>query len=142
MIFDYEYVFRAVNTHVLLPEAMPTEFADAKRAIYYALREGCCFVACSLFADPRGFRYYAETADGKIPTGSDISLKNSPVLSVTTPAPGLIRFIQNGREIKSDMGTEASLRVDEPGPCRVEVRLPHGQSKTRAWIFSNPIYVR
>jgi hypothetical protein len=142
MIFDYEYVFRAVNTHVLLPDEMPSDFGHARRALYDALREGRCFVACSLFADPRGFRYYAESDGAMIPMGSDVSLKDSPILKVNAPARGLIRFIQSGREIMSETGTDASLRIDAPGPCRVEVHLPHGQSKNRAWIFSNPIYVR
>ncbi len=142
MIFDYEYVFRAVNTHVLLPEEMPAEFTDARRAIYDALREGRCFVACGLFADPRGFRFHAETADGLVPMGADVSLADSPTLHVKTPSNALIRFIQNGREVKTVTGTEASMRVEEPGPCRVEAHLPGRKGKSRAWIFSNPIYVR
>ncbi len=140
-IFDYEYAFRAVNTHVLLPGAMPADFADAKRAIYDALGEGRCFVACGLFADPRGFRFEAETADGITPMGGDVALKDSPVLTARAPADGLIRIIHNGREIKSETGDKLSLRAEEPGPYRAEVRLPRALGKTRAWIFSNPIYV-
>ena len=105
-------------------------------------RQGRCFVACGLFADPRGFRFEAETADGQAHMGEDISLQESPVLKVKSPAAGLIRFIHDGREIKAETGTEASLRPDKPGPYRVEVRLPRAFGKTRAWIFSNPIYVR
>ena len=141
-IFDYEYVFGAVNTHVLLPGELPSDFDEAKRAIYDALREGRCFVACGLFADPRGFRFEARTADGSVPMGGDVSLSDSPTLKVKAPSTALIRFIRNGREIKSVTDTEASLQVDGPGPCRVEAHLPHRSGKTRAWIFSNPIYVR
>ena len=140
-VFDYEYVFGAVNTHVLVPGDLPPDFEQAKQAIYDALREGRCFVACSLFADPRGFRFEAETANGVIPMGGDAAHAESPLLTVKSPAAGLIRFIHNGREIKSETGTEASLRPEGAGPYRVEVRLPRSCGKTRAWIFSNPIYV-
>ena len=140
-IFRYEYAFRAVNTHVLLPGEMPSEFGDAKRAIYDALKEGRCFVACGLFADPRGFRFEAETKELPTPMGGDVSFGDSPVLTVSAPSRGLIRFIHDGREIKSATGSSASLRINEPGTYRAEVRLPRAFGKTRAWIFSNPIYV-
>jgi hypothetical protein len=140
-IFDYEYAFRAVNTHVLVPGDLPSDFDQTKRAIYDALGQGRCFVACGLFADPRGFRFEAETANGQAHMGEDIALQESPILRVKSPAAGLIRFIHDGREIKAETGTEASLRPEEPGPYRVEVRLPRAFGKTRAWIFSNPIYV-
>ncbi len=140
-IFDYEYAFRAVNTHVLLSDEMPADFGAAKRAIYDALEEGRCFVACSLFADPRGFRFEAETAAGLIPMGGDVSLKESPTLTVKAPARGQIRIIHNGHVIKTETAAELSHRPAEPGPYRAEVRLPRAFVKTRAWIFSNPIYV-
>ncbi|MBI4831652.1 MAG: CehA/McbA family metallohydrolase [Candidatus Lindowbacteria bacterium] len=140
--FDYEYAFRAVNTHVLLRGEMPKDFVEAKRSIYDALKEGRCFVACSLFADPRGFKFEAETKNGAAAVmGGQISLKDSPTLVATSPSRGLIRFIHKGREIKSELAQKASLKVAEPGPYRVEVRLPRAFGKTRAWIFSNPIYV-
>jgi hypothetical protein len=141
-IFDYEYAFRAVNTHVLLPVDRSTDFDGTRRAIYEALRLGRCFVACGLFADPRGFRFWAETAGGEIPMGGQASLEDSPVFTVKSPARGLIRFIHEGREIESRMGTEASLRAEKAGPYRAEVRLPRAFGRTRAWIFSNPIYLR
>jgi hypothetical protein len=140
-LFDYEYAFRAVNTHVLLRGEMPADFEAAKQAIYGALREGRCFVACSLFADPRGFRFEAETNNGVVPPGGQALLKDSPILVVRSPARGLIRFIHRGRAVRSETGREAALRIADPGPHRVEVRLPRAFGKTRAWIFSNPIYV-
>ncbi|MEW5942069.1 MAG: hypothetical protein AB1750_20580, partial [Chloroflexota bacterium] len=139
--FSYEYAFRAVNTHVLLPEELPADFAAAKRAIYAALREGRCFVACGLFADPRGFRFHAETRAGITPMGGQARADDAPTLFVTAPSRGLIRFIHNGREVRSETAAEAALHVDRPGAYRVEVRLPRAFGKTRAWIFSNPIYV-
>jgi hypothetical protein len=140
-VFDYEYAFRAVNTHVLLPGEMPADFDAAKEAIYAALEAGRCFVACGLFADPRGFRFEAETASGGVPMGGDVSLSDSPTLTVKAPSRGIIRIIHNGRLIKSETGVRMSLRPDAPGPYRAEVRLPRAFGKTRAWIFSNPIYV-
>ena len=140
-IFDYERVFRTVNTHLLLPEELSDEFDDVRRAIYDTLREGRCFVASGLFEDPRGFRFEAETSGGVVQMGGDVPLADSPTVTVKTPTSALIRFIQNGREIKSATGTEASMRVEEPGPLRVEAHLLKRKGKTRAWIFSNPIYV-
>lgn len=140
-VFDYEYAFRAVNTHILLPEKMPEDFAAAKRAIYDALANGRCFVGCGLFADPRGFRFEAETTDGIVPMGGDARLKDSPILHVRAPAEGITRFVWKGEVIRSERASAATLRVEKPGPYRAEVRLPNGRRKTRAWIFSNPIYV-
>ncbi len=140
-LFDYEYAFRAVNTHVLLRDEMPADFDAAKRAVYDALQEGRCFVACGLFADPRGFRFEAEGRNGTAVMGERVLLSDAPTLVASAPARGLIRFIHKGRVVKSETAKEASLRVSEPGPYRVEVRLPRAFGKTRAWIFSNPIYV-
>jgi hypothetical protein len=139
-LFEYEYAFRAVNTHVLLPDELPTDFDEAKRAIYDALRKGHCFVGCGLFEDPRGFRFEAQTRNGIATMGEQVSMKDLPTLAASAPARGLIRFIHNGRILKSEMARESTLRIGEPGPYRVEVRLPRPFNKTRAWIFSNPIY--
>lgn len=139
-VFSYEYAFRAVNTHVLLPGEMPADFDAAKQAIYDALSEGRCFVACGLFADPRGFRFEAETRKGVAVMGEHVLTEDSPTLVVNAPARALITFLHNGQVIKSEAGKEASVRADKPGPYRVEVRLPHAFRKTRAWILSNPIY--
>ncbi|UCD58317.1 MAG: CehA/McbA family metallohydrolase [Candidatus Hydrogenedentota bacterium] len=139
-VFDYEYAFRAVNTHVLLRDEMPADFNAAKRAIYDALKAGCCFVACGLFADPRGFRFEAETRSGTTAMGEQVFLEDLPNLVVNTPSRGLIRFIHNGQVIMSKTGKQASLRIGQPGPYRAEVRLPRAFGRTRAWILSNPIY--
>jgi hypothetical protein len=140
-VFEYEYAFRAVNTHVLLREKLPADFCGAKRAIYGALAEGRCFVACGLFADPRGFRFEARTRAGAALMGEEVPLEDSPVLEASAPSRGLIRFVHKGRVVKSEMGAESSLKVVDPGAYRVEVRLPRAFGKTRAWIYSNPIYV-
>jgi hypothetical protein len=95
-----------------------------------------------LFADPRGFTFEALTNADSVIMGDEVPLRHSPTLLARAPSRGLIRLIHNGKGIKSEWGTEASLRVSEPGAYRVEVRLPRAFGKTRAWIFSNPIYVR
>jgi hypothetical protein len=140
-VFDYEYAFRAVNTHVLLKNELPQDFAAAKRTIFDALRQGNCFVACSLFENPRGFRFYAETKNGIVNMGEEASLADSPMLFVKSPVPAHIRFIQSGRIVKEDLANASSFTPDSPGPCRVEVHLPRGKGRTRGWIYSNPIYL-
>jgi hypothetical protein len=140
-VFDYEYAFRAVNTHILLKDELPNEFGAAKKAIYDALRQGRCFVANSLFEDPRGFRFYAETKKGAADMGDEVLLADSPALVVKSPARAHIRFIHSGRIVKEDLAASSSFKPDSPGPYRVEARLPQSRGKTRAWVYSNPIYV-
>lgn len=140
-VFGYRFAFTAVNTHLLLPEKLPSDFEAAKQTIYSALAEGRCFVACGLFEDPRGFRFQAETKNGLAVMGEEVSLSNSPTLHVSVPSDGLITIIHGGRVVKSGSGRELTMAIDEPGAYRAEVRLPRAFGKSRAWIFSNPIYV-
>jgi len=140
-IFDYEYAFRAVNTHILLKNELPKDFGAARQAIYSALRRGNCFVACSLFEDPRGFRFYAETKNGIANMGEEVSLADSPTLIVRSPARAHIRFIHSGRIVKSELSTASSYKPSSPGPYRAELHLPRSKGKTRAWIYSNTIYL-
>ncbi|RJP25868.1 MAG: PHP domain-containing protein [Candidatus Abyssobacteria bacterium SURF_5] len=140
-IFDYEYACRAVNTHILLNGELPEDFQAAKQAIYDALRHGHCFVGNSLFENARGFRFYAEPKSGITEMGDDGSLADSPVLVVKSPARAHIRFIHSGRIVKEELSTSSSFKPDSPGPYRVELHLPRPRGKTRAWIYSNPIYL-
>lgn len=140
-IFDYEYAFRAVNTHILLKDELPKDFDAAKQAIFDALRRGNCFVACGLFEDPRGFRFYAETKNGIAGMGEEVSLADSPTLVVKSPARAHIRFIHSGRLAKEEFSFSSTFKPDSPGPVRAELHLAHSRKKTRAWIYSNPLHV-
>ncbi|MGI6553210.1 MAG: hypothetical protein ACOX37_09435 [Bacillota bacterium] len=42
-VFPYEYLFRCVNTHVLLPEPLSGELDRDRNLIYQALGSGHCF---------------------------------------------------------------------------------------------------
>src|SRR6185503_10928950 len=48
VIFPYDFHFKAVNTHVILPEPLTGDVATDKKMIYGALSEGHCFVAYDL----------------------------------------------------------------------------------------------
>ena len=44
VIFPYEMLFRAVNTHLLVNEGLNGEYDHDSGVIYAALRDGHCFV--------------------------------------------------------------------------------------------------
>jgi len=140
-IFPYEYLFRTVNTHVLLDEPLSGETARDRKAIFTALRDGSAFVGYDLPAPTRGFRFQALGESEQIGMGGELAVKLGVTLQIHIPAPAVVRLIRSGEEIASWQGIETAVQtVREPGVYRVEVHLPF-RGRMRGWIYSNPIYL-
>ena len=141
-IFPYEFHFRCVNTHLLLPEALNGELEHDKRLILDALRQGHCFIGYDLPADTRGFHF---TAQGHMTTaqmGDEIPLGNGVTFQVRLPVRTECRLLRDGEVIKTWHNRETCTHItSQPGVYRAEAYLQY-RGKRRAWIFSNPIYVR
>ena len=74
--------------------------------------------------------------------GDEITLDQGVTLQIHLPQRAECRLIRNGQVIKTWTKREiCSYITSEPGTFRVEVYL-HYMGKMRAWIISNPIYVR
>lgn len=145
-IFPYEFLFRCVNTHVLLERPLSGDVAADARAIYTAIAQGRAFVGYGLPGDPRGFRFTAArhgSAGSGVPVGEmgdTVSVEESGVLRITAPAEARLRLICDGDVIAEKVGRSLSYGVKTPGAYRAEAWKPlHGRE--RGWIFSNPIYM-
>jgi hypothetical protein len=141
VIFPYEYLFGAVNTHVILDEPLSGDLAGDRQAIYKALRQGHCFVGYNLPAPARGFRYSAQGERGTAVMGDEIVAGVGVTLQVHAPRKAELRLIRDGQEVARRHDTNLTHITHEPGAYRVEARLMH-KARLRGWIFSNPIYLK
>ena len=141
-IFPYKVLFKSIRTHVLLDNPLKkTTFSHgiekAKASIYKALENGSCFISNYYHGDARGFRFFAETENGKFEQGATIFYRNDIKLVATLPEQAEIRLIANGKEILRKQKTAfLEFTVTFPGVYRVEV-----YKREKGWIFSNHIRI-
>ncbi len=141
VIFPYEFLFNAINTHVLVPEALSGDVSRDRERIFAAIRRGQGFIGYDLPAPTRGFRFNAQSEQGVVGMGESVKLRYGVTLQIHLPQSASIRLIYRGREVSRWDRTRTTVHtVTEPGAYRVEVYIPY-RGKLRGWIFSNPIYV-
>ncbi len=142
VLFPYEWLFQAVNTHLLLQEPLSGEAESDRQALFEALRRGHCFIGYDLPHPTRGFRFTAQGDRGQAMMGDILVVRYGASLQIKSPQRASIRLIKDGRLARSWRDQEtAVLKVTEDGAYRVEVHLDLG-GREQAWIFSNPIYLR
>jgi hypothetical protein len=74
--------------------------------------------------------------------GDEIEMKNGVTLQIHLPQPVECRLIKDGTVIKSWNDREIlTYLANQPGVYRVECSVDY-LGRRRAWIFSNPIYIR
>ncbi len=141
-VFPYKFHFQAVNTHLFLEEPLNGELKHDRGLVLQALADGHAFIGYDLPADTRGFRFTAQGKDQSVWMGDEITLDQGVTLQICLPQRTECRLLKNGQVIKTWTKREiCSYITSEPGVYRVEVYLRYW-GKQRAWIFSNPIYVR
>lgn len=143
-VFPYDYLFRCVNTHLLIDKPFLRDFAYDKKLVYDALRAGHCFVGYDLIAPTRGFSFTAYSGTRKTDRatmGDDFQRSGATIFEVTCPQPADIRLLHNGKIIARSSGQTLKHTSVESGAYRVECYRNFRLAK-RGWIFSNPIYVR
>jgi hypothetical protein len=142
VIFPYEFHFRAVNTHVLIPEPLTGDIPTDKKMIYDALAEGHCFVAYDLPASTRGFRFRAKGLEYSAVMGDEIPGKGGVTLHIHLPLKADITLLKDGVALGTWRDQQTlTHNTSEPGVYRVEARRSY-LGRKRGWIYSNPIYVR
>jgi hypothetical protein len=72
VIFPYEYLFRCVNTHLLLDGGLTGHVDHDKGAIYAALAFGRGWVGYDLLGSTRGFHFSARSASEHAEIGGEI----------------------------------------------------------------------
>lgn len=142
-IFPYDFLFRTLNTHILLEEKLHTGVERAREQVFGALRTGRFFIGSDYLGRTRGFRFTAVSNENRASMGQEISLSPSAGLRVVSPSRwGLIRIFKNGRLLHESRRQEIYYNVTEPGTYRVEVHRRTLLGKLLPWIYSNPIYIR
>jgi len=142
VLFPYDFHFRAINTHLLVPTPLSGEVIADRNLVLEALRRGHAFIGYDLPAPTRGFRFSAQGMASNAIMGDEISVKGGVTLQIRLPQITECCLLKDGLLLKTwrkrDLITHI---VTEPGVYRVEVYLPY-RGRRRGWIFSNPIYVR
>ncbi|MCI0579375.1 MAG: CehA/McbA family metallohydrolase [Chloroflexi bacterium] len=140
VVFPYNFLFCAVNTHILIQEPLSGNLAQDKKRILEALGRGRAWVGYDMPHSTKGFRFTGQSLTKGV-MGDEIKLDVGATLQVRTPAPCHIRLIWQGKvvaEIQND--TNLTHIPVEPGAYRVECTIPY-LGRERSWIYSNPIYL-
>ena len=139
-IYPYEFLFRAVNTHILTMKPLSGDATVDKKLILDAVGRGNAWVGYDMPGSTRGFKFSGKGANKGI-MGDRVKLDAGATLQVLTPARANIRLIRHG-DVVAHVENETTLTHMplEPGAYRVECTVPYlGQE--RGWIYSNPIYL-
>lgn len=140
VIFPYAFLFKTINTHLLLPKELSGDFESDKRMVLRALGRGNCWVGYDLPRSSRGFRFSGQSKTKGI-MGEEIQLGMGATLQVSAPSRCDIRLIHNGKVIAECRGdTNLTFLPVETGAYRAECYFSHKGQK-RGWIYSNPIYL-
>ncbi len=140
-MYPYEFLFRAINTHLLLTEPLSGDAARARSQVYRALAAGHCYVSNDLIAAPRGFSFTGVSGSHSALMGDTLPLHGEAQLVVDSPQQAVLRLIKDGQPLAESSATHVTWRVSEPGVYRVEVHQRYW-GYLRGWIYSNPIYLR
>ena len=141
-IFPYEWLFKAVNTHVLTKQPLSGDLSEDRTRILHALRKGRSFVGYDQPASTRGFMFSAHSEYGNAVMGDRLQYRLGATLQVSTPFPAHIRIVRGGHTVREWSATQHGVQsIREPGPYRVEAALRRSGGATEPWIYSNPIYI-
>jgi hypothetical protein len=137
----YKRSFRYLRTHVLAAEAMAGDLDHDRKALFDALLAGRAYIAVDSLAPARGFRFWAEGAEGRTAEMGAEAPAGEWVLRARTPRPARLRLVRDGEAIAETEGDSLEQWTDGPGVYRIEAYLTaHGRERT--WVLSNPIYLR
>ncbi|MBI2845219.1 MAG: PHP domain-containing protein [Chloroflexi bacterium] len=139
-ILSYEHCFRALRTHILVPEPFNGQLEHDRGLVNDALREGCSSTAYDMIGNAVSFRFLAKSPLGAAIMGQEIPLGEDPEFWVSSPLPADLRLIHNGQVVAQDQGKALRYHPREKGYYRVEAYRRHFLKK-RGWVFTNPIYI-
>ena len=140
-IFPYDFLFRAVNTHILTPEPFTGQVERDAALVYEALRAGHAWVAYDLLGRTEHFRFWATAGDRRAIMGDDLPFREGITLHAVLPSPARMLLRQDGDVVHEVTGQTLTYQVKGAGVYRLEV-WTKAWGKERGWIFANPIYIR
>ncbi len=140
-IFPYEFLFRAINTHILTREPLNGDLGHDKALILQALAQGNAWVGYDMAHPTKGFRFTGQGVNKGV-MGDEVRLDMGATLQASAPRPCNLRLIRYGQVVAQAANT-ANLTYTpvDPGAYRVEGTLAF-QGRERGWIYSNPIYLK
>lgn len=141
ILYPYAFLFRAVNTHLTLPQPFTGALATDKKMVLDAIGNGRSWIGYDMPHPTAGFRFIGQgRTKGSI--GDKIKLDAGATLQVKTPAKANIRIIRHGKVVASIKNNTNLTHIPvEKGAYRVECTINYA-GKERGWIYSNPIYLR
>lgn len=141
-IFPYEFHFKSVNNHLLTSSSLTGNLPEDRRLIYTALKNGNSYIGYDLPAPTRGFRFTGHGQDQTANMGDELIFTGGITFQIRLPGECECNLLRNGQIIKTWHNQElCTYLASQPGTYRVECYI-HFAGIRRAWIFSNPIYVR
>ena len=140
VVLSYDYLFRAVNMHIMTPEPFNRQLEHDASLVYEALGEGRGFVAYDLLGSARGFRFSARSGKREVTTGGELPVHGVVELEVSTPLSADIRLLHNGQVVAQAKGNALTHTTNRPGAYRVEA-YRCCWLRPRGWIFSNAIHI-
>ena len=129
----YYRSFRNVTTHILAPEL-------TEAAIRAALQQGHAFVSHDWMCDATGFSF-ALSQHAQAIMGDEVKFAQGQKLVARFPVACHIRLLRNGEVVAHLDSDKLEHTIPGPGVYRVEGWLKLDEEQ-RAWVYSNPIYVR
>lgn len=141
-VMPYARAFRTVRTHVLLHDRLTGKLNEDRDRVIGALKEGRAYVANWQWGDPRGFSFIGRRGPEVVAMGEEVSAAGGTLeFEVQIPVVAEVRMLRNGKAVKTISGRTLTYTSGESGVYRVEV-FRKRPVRNRAWIFSNPIYIR
>ena len=142
ILFPYEYHFKAINTHLILPQPLSSDTTTDQHLILGALGAGHTFVGYDMSAPTRGFRFTAQGRDATAIMGDELPAQGGVTLQARLPGLADVRLIKDGEIIKTWKRQQACTYITtEPGAYRIEAWRNY-LGRRRGWVFSNPIYLK
>jgi hypothetical protein len=139
-IYPYEFLFRAVNTHILTAKPLNGDPAHDKELILFSVARGRSWIGYDRATPTRGFRFTGHGVEKGL-VGDRIQLDVGATLQVRTPTRCSIRLIWRGKTVAETQNeTNLTFIPVESGAYRVECFIDF-KGRERGWIFSNPIYL-
>lgn len=139
-MFPYEFLFRSVNTHVLINEPLSGNLVHDKALILNAIGNGHGWVGYDLPHPTKGFRFSGQGVNKGV-VGDEIQLGAGATLQILAPTKAHIRLIRHGQVVAEVFNEQNLTHIPvDPGAYRVECLLEF-EGKERGWIYSNPIYL-
>jgi len=136
VVFPYDYLFSAVNTHILTEQRFTGDVASDKAIVFEALQAGRCWVGCDVLGSTREFSFVARSGSASVTMGHELRRHGAVTFEVQTPQACDIRVVLAGRPVGRAKGQSLKFTTAEAGAYRVEA-----YRSGKGWIFSNPIYI-